>query len=1062
MLIPLALCGQHFTCYDKLDAADGLSQSTVNCILQDRDGLIWFGTQDGLNVYDGIQFYQYQNIPSDPNSLSNNYILSLCEDSLGNIWAGTMSGGLNCLDKKTGQFQVFLHDPEDNTGISNNNIWALAVDNCNNIFAGTSKGLNIYSIDAKKFIVLNHQKDNPFSIPSDFVVSVHIDAIGEIWVGTSNGLAQYINNNKTFKRISGSDETGKGIIVWSIRESYKGVILMATNNGLFTYDDETGIITQLPNNYSIGQYTFWSAMPLNDGLILSGTREGIRFYNVESGKFEKSCMGFDQDRFEVNSNVWCFLPDRSGFIWAGTDEGLLKISTEEKPFQTINAEENSHPKLSEKSVNSILEDQEGNLWVGTEGGGLNLLKRGDAYFTVYKSGDGTKNKIAGDYIWSLLEDSDNNIWIGTYGEGISVLNKETGIIKHFQHETLANDWLSNSRILAMLEDKNGDIWIGTRGGGLNRYLKDTGKFEVYMNNPEDSESIASNTVLSLAEDADGFIWVGTFEGGLCKMDLTKKTFQTWANLPNDPASLSNNNVWVIWFDSRNRMWLGTQGGLNLVENTHNRMMFSHINKNHGLPSNVIFGLAEDSRGNIWMSTFNGIAMLNDSILKQIDDLSGYSHDPFIPLFTNFDESFGLQGKEFNQGAHFQSANGTIYFGGAGGYNKFHPDSIRLQDFDPPVIISEFKIFNREVEVFIDRNSNEPSEEQIIKRNDRYYLPKKISYINKLTLTYRERVFSFSFASLDYTQPKKNNFAYIMQGFEDQWNHVGNRNMATYTNLSPGKYMFRVRGTNSSGIWSKNEASLEITILPPFWKTIWFIVAVVIFIILTTILVVRRIIINQKKKAVEEMDKMELQLKTIKNQIDPHFAFNAMNMIGSLVYKGDPDIVYDYFTRFAQLMRSTLKDSEKISRSIREELEFVENYLAIQKTRFKEKFEYSIKVSPEVDQEIQIPKMIVQTHVENAIKHGLMNKKTKGHLEISIEQSIDKLYFNIVDDGIGREEAAKQNTPGTKKGLSITDKIFSLYKKLFDYDISQEIVDLKDIDGKALGTKILITIDLGKK
>lgn len=1060
ILIPISLAGQQYSCYERLDAGDGLSQSIVNCMLQDRDGLIWLGTQDGLNVYDGIRFYHYQNIPSDTNSLSNNYVLSICEDAQGTIWVGTMSGGLNCLDKRTGRFQTFQHAPQKKTGISGNNVWALAVDNQSNIYAGTSNGLNIYSAVDRKFTVLSHQPENPFSIPSDIVLSLFVDSGQNIWVGTNKGLAGFDLKNQTFHRISGPEDADNGMVVWNIREDDHNGLFLATNDGILHYDGNIQKVTPLPHNRPPGAFTVWSVLPLSDQQILSGAREGVLNYNPETRLFERFCHGHDQEAFDIAANVWCFMRDRSGLVWAGTDVGLIKISTSPPTFRTVSAE-NTTPKLSANAVNSILEDSEGNLWIGTEGGGLNMLRHGSSDFIVYRSGSDKKHDIAGDQIWSILEDADKNIWIGTYGQGISVLNRKTGEINHFRHGKSDPKRLSNNRILALLEDKNGDIWIGTRGGGLNRYLKNTGTFEFYLHDPEDDESIASNTVLSLTEDAEGNLWLGTFEGGLCKLDPDANTFKTWAHLPGDPNSLSNNNVWAIRFDNKNRMWLGTQGGLNLVENPMNRMLFKHITKRHGLPGNVIFGLAEDSGGNIWMSTFNGIARVNNSVLQNINDLSGYSADPFNPLITRFDESFGLQGNEFNQGASFQSPDGTIYFGGAGGYNKFHPDSIRLQHFNPPVIISGFRIFNREVPVYSGIDSKNHQDHKIIHQDDRYYLPRMITGMQKLTMTYRERVFSFSFASLDYTHPERNHFAYILQGFEDKWNHVGNRNTATYTNLSPGTYTFRVRGTNASGIWSANEASLEITILPPFWKTKGFIAGIVIIIILTTILIVRRIIINQKRKAVEEMEKMELQLKTIKNQIDPHFAFNAMNTIGSLVYKGDPDTVYDYFTRFARLMRNTLKDSEKISRSIKEEMEFVENYLAIQKTRFKDRFEYALFIDPTVNQETEIPKMIIQTHVENAIKHGLMNKESKGRLQITVDQDHEKLRMTISDDGIGREEAARLKTPGSKKGISITEKILSLYKKIFDYAITQEIIDLKDSNGKATGTKILITIDLAK-
>jgi LytS/YehU family sensor histidine kinase len=327
----------------------------------------------------------------------------------------------------------------------------------------------------------------------------------------------------------------------------------------------------------------------------------------------------------------------------------------------------------------------------------------------------------------------------------------------------------------------------------------------------------------------------------------------------------------------------------------------------------------------------------------------------------------------------------------------------------------------------------------------------------LYLTYRERVFTFSFAALDYSNPGKNRYTYLMEGFEDKWNFVENQTSATYTNLSPGKYVFRVRGTNADGVWSRHEAALNLVILPPFWKTRWFISLAILIIIGLAFFIIRKIIKTQKKKAREEREKIELQLKTIKNQIDPHFAFNAMNMIGSLVYNNDPDAVYDYFSRFAHLIRSTLTDSEKISRSLGEELEFVKNYLEIQKARFRDKFDYVLNVADNTELDSQVPKMIIQAYAENAIKHGLIHKNEKGLLEINVHQKNNSLHFSVRDNGIGRENAAALSKDSTGKGTGIIKQILDMYGQLFRYRVRQEVVDLKDNSGNPAGTEVKLTI-----
>jgi len=699
------------------------------------------------------------------------------------------------------------------------------------------------------------------------------------------------------------------------------------------------------------------------------------------------------------------------------------------------------------------------------GGGLNRLDQNSEFFETYKANNLYNNSISNNSVWALLEDLQGLIWIGTYGGGLNSFDRNTEQFTTYKRNKNVSGSISNNRILALHEDSSGNIWIGTRSGGLNRYDRKSDQFENFMYDPNDSTCISSNTVLSIAEDTLGNLWIGTFEGGISILNKNTRKFKSYKNNPSKPNSLSNNNVWVILFDQENRLWLGTQGGLNLAMNPYSDLTFTHFTSKQGIPSNVIFGLAADRNNNIWMSTFRGIAKLDNSALQQLlnenEDISQYSFDPFNPMFTVFDASDGLQSNEFNQGSSFQSQSDEIYFGGPKGLNYFNPDSLILNEFDPPVILTRFKIFNEEVQIAQQESEERKAKNKIIQKEGQYFIPVKISFLKNIELSYRESVFSFEFASLDYSMPSKNNYAYIMEGFDKDWNYIANKTSATYTNLDGGSYTFRVKGTNSDGIWSTHEARLEITITPPFWETTWFILLVIIIVLTILVLSIQRIILSQKKKAVAEKEKMELQLKTIKNQMDPHFAFNAINMIGSLVYKNDPDTVYDYFSRFARLIRSTLQDSEKISRPLGDELEFVKNYVEIQKTRFKGKFDFTLKVSENTDLETEVPKMVIQTHAENAIKHGLMHKDGEGLLQIVIQQDNNQLTISVEDNGIGRAKAATVSRGSTGKGMNIINQIFSLYNKLFNYKIDQQIIDLKDKNGNPEGTKVVLTIEKDK-
>jgi ligand-binding sensor domain-containing protein len=1023
---------------------------------------MWFGTQDGLNLYDGIRFRVFQNLPGDTASLSNNYILSLCEDEEGFIWVGTMTGGLNRFDKHNEKFCIFLHSDKKNS-ISENSVWTVLSDRKGNIWSGTSKGLNCLNKFTGKFTCYQHSDDDPESIITDMVVSLYKDRLGRLWVGTVEGLCLLNNSNGKFKRYKNQNEKRMpgSNLVWSISETREGKIITGTNNGVYEMDPVAGEFKLILGKPGSAKIVAWSVEARQSGKIWVGSDKGLYKITVPGYQSQIYLNDPADPQSIVDNNIWCLLPDPSGFLWAGTNNGISKAKTLPPLFNLLNGDPKSTVRLSSSKITAVLEDKQGFLWIGTDGGGLNCLSPDRKHNTVYQSGN---SGLQNNNVWALAEDPEGNIWIGNYQGGLHVFKRETGRIQSFSNKAGDPYSLNNNRVLCLLCGAGGKIWIGTRGGGLSCMDPATGRFKEYLHSEKDSGSISGNTVLSLALDNKGRLWVGTYEGGLNLYVPAADKFISFRNKPGDEKSISDNNVWAILFDKKGRMWLGTQGGLNLAEKPGETLSFRYFSTRDGLKSNTIFGLAEDGEGNIWMSNFSGLTKLDMKTFEASGNPSEQQNGffPFHSLFRSFDTDHGLQGLEFSQGAFHKGYSGTLYFGGINGLNYFTAKEVKESDFKPQIAITGLKIFNKDVTIIPGKDKKRNSFSKIIRIGKNYFLPGNITHLSQLILTFRESVLSFDFASLDFTNPRKNLYAYKMDHFDKDWNYVGTQSTATYTNLDPGEYILRVRGSNADGIWNPTETTLKITIEPPVWKQTWFIVSSVFVIILIAFLSIRRVFINQRRKAQKEKEFIELQLRTIKSQIDPHFAFNAINTIASFIYSEKPDTTYDYFTRFARLIRNILEDNDKISRPLSEEIDFVSNYLELQKMRFKDKFEYLIEVDENVPPGTTVPKMIIQTFAENAVKHGLMYLKSGGLLKIQVKSHNSQLIVVIEDNGVGREKAALLNPGTTRRGLRIIEQIIDLYGKLYHTSINQKIEDLSDSEGNSTGTRVSLTLYLPGK
>ncbi|MGB8951476.1 MAG: two-component regulator propeller domain-containing protein [Candidatus Aminicenantales bacterium] len=826
----------------RLSIQHGLSQSSVNCILQDRKGFIWIGTQDGLNRYDGYNFTIYKSVPDDPRSLGDNNILSICEDRAGRLWIGTYGGGLNEFDRASQKFIQYRHDSANPDSLANDRVYSICESRSGGLWIGTyAGGVDRFDPATQKFAHYRHDPENPNSLTNDRVNFLYEDISGMLWIGTFDGLDRYDPGTEKFTHyrhdIRNPNSLSDNAII-TIGEDRSGNIWIGTENG-----------------------------GLNQWI-----RSQERFIHYLNDPNDPASLS--------NNNIRSFHEDRTGLIWIGTRRGGLNLfNLETQKFIRYRYDPKNPTSLSDDDIRSIYEDRTGIIWIGTLGGGLNRFDRSKKRFIHYTHDPEDPQSLIGYAVRAISEDSLGNIWIGTFN-GLDRFDSKTKKFIHFQHDPKAPQGLSSNLVYCICEDKSGDLWIGTQGGGLNRFNPRTNRFIHYFHNPRDPSSLSEDIVNAVFVDHFGELWVGT-ENGLNRYDRTLNRFILYRHDPDDPLSLSDNDVRVIYEDRSGAIWVGTRnGGLNqwnrssgefrryqhdsdnprslkdnrifCIYEDHSGIIwigtrggglnrfdpasgfFTCFTEEHGLPNNVVYGILEDDDGNLWISTNNGLASFN----------------PTTQRFKVYDTTDGLQSNEFNFGAYCKSRSGEMLFGGINGFNIFHPAHIKDNPYIPPIVITGFQIFNKPVPI---------GEGQ----NGRTILRKSITESAAITLSHKDNVFSFEFAALHYTLPEKNEYAYKMEGFEKDWSYVGNRHFVTYTNLPPGKYVFKVKGSNTDGVWNEEGTSLKITITPPFTQTAWFkgFAVLAAFLLVFSVYQIRTRSIRRMNKQLEErVHKRTLELQ----------------------------------------------------------------------------------------------------------------------------------------------------------------------------------------------------------
>ncbi|CAM2065394.1 Response regulator [Sulfidibacter corallicola] len=780
---PFGWARQNFLKMERLTIEDGLSQNGGNAIFQDRQGFMWIGTQDGLNRYDGVGFVVYSADSSDPGALSGSNVVALAEDTAQRLWVGTLGGGVSVFTAKRDRFLRFRADPENPHSLSDNLVRAIFCDRFGQIWIGTDRAVNRYEPEQKGF---RHFLSGQEVLPDGG--ALHVSQIlqhpdGFLWVATRGaGLLRLDPDTGSWIPVAVHDREGRVELsrdpIEDMAYDRRGHLWCVTPRGAWAIDaggrlihhvtadrgGRTGLLSDAARRILVD----------DEGRVWIGTDAGLSRYRPGADRWDH----FVHDPADPSSLclnlITALFQDRSGLIWVGTEGGgLNKMNPKAEAFRLYRAQPQVPQSLPATPVISFHEDRQGTVWVGTEGSGLCRFDPEDDTFQVYRHDPQDPETLSNDYVRSIDEDREGFFWIPTRN-GLNRFDPKTGKARRYMPDPEAPIAFDS------LVDRLDRLWVASFGGGL--FLMDSTResFVRYTHDPGEPNSLVHNMTLSLGEDSLGHIWVGTYGGGTSRLDPDTGRFTSYRHDPENPRTLGDNSVVDFFEDSRRRFWLGTvQGGLQLFQRESNS--FRGFDTGDGLPNNTVYAIEEDGQGYLWLSTNIGLSRF----------------DPELQAFDNFDARYNLQSNEFNQAASLRAANGDLYFGGIYGFNVFRPERVRRNPVAPPVVLTAFKKFH------------EPQP-----------LAAALDEDGALALSFRDSLISFEFAALDYTAPHRNHYAYMLEGFHENWIELGHKNDVTFTNLDPGNYRLRVKAANNDGVWSEGDTGLAIHVIPPPWKSRW--------------------------------------------------------------------------------------------------------------------------------------------------------------------------------------------------------------------------------------------------
>jgi len=770
----------------QLTIDNGLSSNRIWKIFRDSKDYLWISTDVGLDKYDSYQVKKYRYDEKQAGTISSNIVITIYEDRNKNLWFGSING-LNLYDRATDKFKVFRNNPEDKSSINGNKVNSITEDKNGDLwFVTDGNCLNKWVPGTQSFIRVPFEESQVDLYPRPAKM-VAYDSKGFLW-------------------------------------------LVSLKGGLHRYDPKSGELIEFDDRtIDFGTDCYKSIyIDKQDKIWITSDGNGLFSYDIATNKFEQ--FGSDADYRGTNKKIILdIIPEDDRYLLLAVDQGgINRFDKVSKTFEYIVSDRANGQGLNNNGLWCIYRDHEDILWVGTSGGGINYFNPKKEKFKLFTSNGKNPNSLALNFTGCFFEDHEGMIWIGTDGGGVNVYNPNTGNFTLFKHNPSDRYSISGNVIRSIGEDRNHDVWIGTWDDGLNRFERKTGKFYHFMPDKSNPASISGKNVWNLTVDHNNMIWLSLYHIGTDLFDPKKGVVKRFRANAQNPNAISSNETWLFSEDADNNMWICTTNGLNCyssktdsfrkysfpdnvigsfcrdldgnlwVGTNENGIYYcnskgeilNNYNISNGLPHNRIQGIVEDNQRNIWISSGGGITQFNRKTKK----------------FRNYTKEDGLQGNQFFQQSFLKTRKGEIYFGGYNGFNCFQPESLKDNDFIVPVYLTDFQIFNKPVSFGIPQGQ----------------FPKHISEAKEITLNWNQSVFSFSFAAVNYTSSEKNQYAYMMQGFENEWNYTNSsRRYVTYTNLDPGKYTFKVKASNNDGVWNEKGVSLDIIVLPPWWKTWWF-------------------------------------------------------------------------------------------------------------------------------------------------------------------------------------------------------------------------------------------------
>ncbi|MDB5018705.1 MAG: hypothetical protein JWQ84_3537 [Mucilaginibacter sp.] len=782
--------GQYKTVkFSSLTIADGLSQSDVKCIIKDREGFMWFSTDDGLNRFDGYNFTIFRHDKNDKRSLPSNNVTTVFEDKEGNIWVGS-GGGLSLYDRNTNSFTNLFANKKDQGTLSSPDITTIYQDRHDNLWVGTYSGLNLLNVKTKRIKRFLFSK-NRDDIASHHIFSIAEDNDGNLWLGTGAGLVEFEYTTGLTKNYP--DKLNPNPINALLKNTAGNLYIGTAGSGFSLFNIKTHSFThfihQPDNAGSLINNNVFALCYGEDRRIWVGTEDGLDAFDEDKLTF---IHYINDDKLNINENnsINCLF-NSSGIVWAGTYEsGVRYHDSNLSSFEHFYKIAGDTKGLNNNIITSFAEIDKG-YWIGTDGGGLNFFDKTTQQFTAYNTKSEYKNLINRNHILKLFQDSKKNLWIGYYESGLDVIDHKTKKLIHFSTGNKPNE-INGNIVFGLAEDTTGNVWVGMDNNGID-IIHHSKVIKRYRYNAADTlNCLTNNDVRTIYRDKQNNIWVGTFDG----LNLYNSVKGSFTHFKVYNSNLTANIILSVFEDSKGNIWVGTLGGgLNLYN--RKKKTFTGYTFTGQPDYSIINSITEDDKGYIWLGTNRGLV----------------NFKPNTTEFRKYNASNNLQGYEFFLGSVLNASNGRLLFGGHNGFNIIDPYHLAVNNYSHNVVFTDFQLFNKKVAI-----------------GDGLVLKKSITQTDVIRLNYGESVFTIEYSSLNYTLPEMNSYAYLLQGFEKDWNYVGNQRKATYTNLNPGEYTFKVKAANSDGLWNNNPTTIKIIIVPPFWMTWWFRITILIVVI----------------------------------------------------------------------------------------------------------------------------------------------------------------------------------------------------------------------------------------